>query len=163
MARSLERKLLIDKLDPLFQQRLVVVIVVPPYTVDRHPPGHVQRQVQDRARLPGRITRLLEDLQPQRVGRLAVMLHDRLHAIHQFWIGARHHDHFQRRQKWPIEIYAQAVRDKRSEEHTSELQSLMRTSYAVFCVKKKQYQQTKRPSRRYPYRIHKQKMNYTNR
>src|SRR3546814_3007626 len=25
----------------------------------------------------------------------------------------------------------------RSEEHTSELQSLMRTSYAVFCVKKK--------------------------
>src|SRR3546814_1046887 len=26
---------------------------------------------------------------------------------------------------------------RRSEEHTSELQSLMRTSYAVFCVKKK--------------------------
>src|SRR3546814_2167485 len=28
-------------------------------------------------------------------------------------------------------------RDKRSEEHTSELQSLMRISYAVFCLKKK--------------------------
>src|SRR3546814_2440080 len=27
---------------------------------------------------------------------------------------------------------------KRSEEHTSELQSLMRSSYAVFCLKKKQ-------------------------
>src|SRR3546814_5443011 len=27
----------------------------------------------------------------------------------------------------------------RSEEHTSELQSLMRTSYAVFCLKKKNY------------------------
>src|SRR3546814_9704055 len=27
--------------------------------------------------------------------------------------------------------------DRRSEEHTSELQSLMRISYAVFCVKKK--------------------------
>src|SRR3546814_9107357 len=27
--------------------------------------------------------------------------------------------------------------DMRSEEHTSELQSLMRTSYAVFCLKKK--------------------------
>src|SRR3546814_6625449 len=27
--------------------------------------------------------------------------------------------------------------DDRSEEHTSELQSLMRTSYAVFCMKKK--------------------------
>src|SRR3546814_4784725 len=28
---------------------------------------------------------------------------------------------------------------RRSEEHTSELQSLMRTSYAVFCLKKKKY------------------------
>src|SRR3546814_5612528 len=28
--------------------------------------------------------------------------------------------------------------EKRSEEHTSELQSLMRISYAVFCLKKKQ-------------------------
>src|SRR3546814_1608934 len=27
--------------------------------------------------------------------------------------------------------------NRRSEEHTSELQSLMRTSYAVFCLKKK--------------------------
>src|SRR3546814_9225177 len=31
----------------------------------------------------------------------------------------------------------QAEAQGRSEEHTSELQSLMRTSYAVFCVKKK--------------------------
>src|SRR3546814_5690402 len=30
-----------------------------------------------------------------------------------------------------------AYRDLRSEEHTSELQSLMRISYAVFCLKKK--------------------------
>src|SRR3546814_4280062 len=30
---------------------------------------------------------------------------------------------------------------KRSEEHTSELQSLMRISYAVFCLKKKTYRQ----------------------
>src|SRR3546814_7380111 len=29
------------------------------------------------------------------------------------------------------------AKDSRSEEHTSELQSLMRTSYAVFCWKKK--------------------------
>src|SRR3546814_2797709 len=29
--------------------------------------------------------------------------------------------------------------DARSEEHTSELQSLMRTSYAVFCLKKKKH------------------------
>src|SRR3546814_8433686 len=30
-----------------------------------------------------------------------------------------------------------ADKDERSEEHTSELQSLMRNSYAVFCLKKK--------------------------
>src|SRR3546814_10864556 len=31
---------------------------------------------------------------------------------------------------------------RRSEEHTSELQSLMRTSYAVFCLKKKTINQS---------------------
>src|SRR3546814_4525019 len=34
-----------------------------------------------------------------------------------------------------------AIRDPRSEEHTSELQSLMRISYAVFCLKKKKRKQ----------------------
>src|SRR3546814_9553829 len=33
--------------------------------------------------------------------------------------------------------------EQRSEEHTSELQSLMRISYAVFCLKKKTNQHTK--------------------
>src|SRR3546814_2857003 len=33
-------------------------------------------------------------------------------------------------------------RPSRSEEHTSELQSLMRTSYAVFCLKKKDTNET---------------------
>src|SRR3546814_2104825 len=33
--------------------------------------------------------------------------------------------------------------DLRSEEHTSELQSLMRISYAVFCLKKKNHPNTK--------------------
>src|SRR3546814_8234691 len=32
---------------------------------------------------------------------------------------------------------ARVQQDRRSEEHTSELQSLMRNSYAVFCLKKK--------------------------
>src|SRR3546814_5356988 len=32
-----------------------------------------------------------------------------------------------------------AIDHHRSEEHTSELQSLMRISYAVFCLKKKKY------------------------
>src|SRR3546814_9827469 len=38
----------------------------------------------------------------------------------------------------PVEVYA-----KRSEEHTSELQSLMRSSYAVFCLKKKIHEKHK--------------------
>src|SRR3546814_6241523 len=35
---------------------------------------------------------------------------------------------------------AYAAAQRRSEEHTSELQSLMRISYAVFCLKKKTYE-----------------------
>src|SRR3546814_8050899 len=34
----------------------------------------------------------------------------------------------------------------RSEEHTSELQSLMRISYAVFCLKKKKNKHTNKPT-----------------
>src|SRR3546814_2035878 len=37
----------------------------------------------------------------------------------------------------PSDITITTIRDGRSEEHTSELQSLMRISYAVFCLKKK--------------------------
>src|SRR3546814_4811617 len=40
-----------------------------------------------------------------------------------------------------IEAIRQVV--ERSEEHTSELQSLMRISYAVFCLKKKKHNQKK--------------------
>src|SRR3546814_5245827 len=55
-------------------------------------------------------------------------------------------------ERWPRELAARALIDMaerrnrllayiaerwRSEEHTSELQSLMRISYAVFCLKKK--------------------------
>src|SRR3546814_1033779 len=36
-----------------------------------------------------------------------------------------------------------ALTEPRSEEHTSELQSLMRISYAVFCLKKKTIQEAK--------------------
>src|SRR3546814_7079136 len=43
--------------------------------------------------------------------------HDAIGAAHDFRIGGDRH--------------------RRSEEHTSELQSLMRISYAVFCLKKK--------------------------
>src|SRR3546814_2292117 len=36
-----------------------------------------------------------------------------------------------------VDLLERAGRRQRSEEHTSELQSLMRISYAVFCLKKK--------------------------
>src|SRR3546814_8333675 len=38
-------------------------------------------------------------------------------------------------------LLVELIAGKRSEEHTSELQSLMRISYAVFCLKKKQDEQ----------------------
>src|SRR3546814_9801055 len=38
-------------------------------------------------------------------------------------------------------VEAQPLREQRSEEQTSELQSLMRISYAVFCLKKKNTKQ----------------------
>src|SRR3546814_10430746 len=45
-------------------------------------------------------------------------------------------------QRWAAAMFAAAgIFVFRSEEHTSELQSLMRISYAVFCLKKKIYQQ----------------------
>src|SRR3546814_2099758 len=48
----------------------------------------------------------------------------------------RHDDQVDERQD-PLRY--SAGRRRRSEEHTSELQSLMRISYAVFCLKKKPY------------------------
>src|SRR3546814_9486237 len=43
--------------------------------------------------------------------------------------------------------HAQRESVARSEEHTSELQSLMRISYAVFCLKKKNKKNNKRTKR----------------
>src|SRR3546814_7259593 len=40
---------------------------------------------------------------------------------------------------WTVTVWL--IREGRSEEHTSELQSLMRISYAVFCLKKKKLNQ----------------------
>src|SRR3546814_10764581 len=42
----------------------------------------------------------------------------------------------------PVGILGARARVHRSEEHTSELQSLMRISYAVFCLKKTTHKQT---------------------
>src|SRR3546814_14570895 len=42
-----------------------------------------------------------------------------------------------RDERWPVADQPEQPGRCRSEEHTSELQSLMRISYAVFCLKKK--------------------------
>src|SRR3546814_5224194 len=42
----------------------------------------------------------------------------------------------------------------RSEEHTSELQSLMRISYAVFCLKKINHKRTEKQKSQIKYEIH---------
>src|SRR3546814_8903199 len=46
-------------------------------------------------------------------------------------------DAWRRRRAVEIALRAAGLLGRRSEEHTSELQSLMRISYAVFCLKKK--------------------------
>src|SRR3546814_4567168 len=66
-----------------------------------------------------------------RSARLAFRPPVRLSGVRRCNIRSRAADDAQRRS-----------RRKRSEEHTSELQSLMRISYAVFCLKKKKKQKT---------------------
>src|SRR3546814_6506827 len=60
---------------------------------------------------------------------------------HDAWACAQQLDHSQARlhhhRRPEPGAWAGGRRKMRSEEHTSELQSLMRTSYAVFCLKKK--------------------------
>src|SRR3546814_3150795 len=54
----------------------------------------------------------------------------------------------------PVACPAKAA-SLRSEEHTSELQSLMRISYAVFCLKKKKKNRTTRTTHHYNYKQNK--------
>src|SRR3546814_7377770 len=65
-------------------------------------------------------------------------LHDRVDRL---WVWLRRPVLFQPHVSAPVRHHAvgfpQQRSEPRSEEHTSELQSLMRISYAVFCLKKK--------------------------
>src|SRR3546814_3069013 len=109
------------------------------------------------------------DDRPRRVRRAAERLHhigNRL-AVAVIWPGDRRMmggdkqaraqiqkgEHRPRRHA--VERPQRAQRGARSEEHTSELQSLMRISYAVFCLKKKkkntQRNHTKINRREYTY------------
>src|SRR3546814_7258095 len=58
-------------------------------------------------------------------------------AIEPQHIGNRQHENERCRELQAPHREREAILPIRSEEHTSELQSLMRNSYAVFCLKKK--------------------------
>src|SRR3546814_8550087 len=76
-------------------------------------------------------------LRPMIIGRPIVSALKRLRS------AGRCHGNFPSRPITPFSARASTsviiLRPARSEEHTSELQSLMRISYAVFCLKKKNY------------------------
>src|SRR3546814_9309177 len=56
----------------------------------------------------------------------------------------QHHRHGRHGWARPFQGSTMALCGSRSEEHTSELQSLVRISYAVFCLKKKNKQRSTR-------------------
>src|SRR3546814_2670587 len=64
--------------------------------------------------------------------RYGVAVDAAIHAPHDYGDDRNHHAH------------VMTTTRVRSEEHTSELQSLMRNSYAVFCLKKKKHTDNKR-------------------
>src|SRR3546814_10119735 len=65
-------------------------------------------------------------------------------------------DHARERRRHFHRRLVRLQRHQRSEEHTSELQSLMRISYAVFCLKKKKhtFRRTHTINTPYTYVIH---------
>src|SRR3546814_5465450 len=70
-------------------------------------------------------------------------------AVHQAVEAILDHLAFQRRglaQPMMLETRRRLGIARRSEEHTSELQSLMRISYAVFCLKKKKNKKKQKQS-----------------
>src|SRR3546814_4134739 len=87
----------------------------------------VEGRTQAGVRQQDRIFRQFEQLVERRVGRMA-RVDDDAEAVH---LG----DPLLAERTQPLP--APLTRRARSEEHTSELQSLMRISYAVFCLKKK--------------------------
>src|SRR3546814_2686877 len=71
---------------------------------------------------------------PARVELAAEIVVEEVLAVDAAALGHAQHLALERQQ---TAVEAVELVDERSEEHTSELQSLMRISYAVFCLKKK--------------------------
>src|SRR3546814_3600280 len=82
-------------------------------------------------------TQLCETCRARHIGRFVPALPAAYHACSQrqtIWIVL--HPCGYQPAEYPVKVTV-GYRQNRSEEHTSELQSLMRISYAVFCLKKK--------------------------
>src|SRR3546814_2437975 len=62
---------------------------------------------------------------------------DPLPSLGQFEVDRPHERQVRRHPREQPPVVLRVLPEQRSEEHTSELQSLMRISYAVFCLKKK--------------------------
>src|SRR3546814_6726932 len=85
---------------------------------------------------PAQWDAVLNGLRRASAGRLARGLNaDKLHKLSTLLASPDQRD-FYRQLSSHWSAPEALVRDARSEEHTSELQSLMRISYAVFCLKK---------------------------
>src|SRR3546814_3682350 len=82
-----------------------------------------------------RLARLVEDAELDAIGGAARRLAPRVSDGERLAIIGQHRSG--RHRLGLTEALDQANARQRSEEHTSELQSLMRISYAVFCLKKK--------------------------
>src|SRR3546814_2579797 len=75
--------------------------------------------------------------QPDRLRRHAASSHPARRGIHLVKKGIESQEKFSLENLESDSLADGLMRRARSEEHTSELQSLMRISYAVFCLKKK--------------------------
>src|SRR3546814_7447526 len=72
---------------------------------------------------------------PSEINLVQIKLKDLL--LGEFAFQGQRQNHFPELAGEAVAVVEKYVAGDRSEEHTSELQSLMRTSYAVFCLKKK--------------------------
>src|SRR3546814_4037512 len=119
----------ITLVDPL--QLPPCALVGPTIRMRRRPAGEPTLLARGRARRDAGFTLTIQRL---RRSRRATFFRNRQHA---------HLEVLQRAADAQGIAFADQLCRLRSEEHTSELQSLMRISYAVFCLKKKKNQQKK--------------------
>src|SRR3546814_4670120 len=120
-------------------QRALHRCAVDPKVREKRPAVRGRRGELKRERSPHRL--VSRSPQSDVGGRCRLDLRDKRFSSRQSCVEVLEHVppcvHRHRRQQQLRERGKRALQGFRSEEHTSELQSLMRISYAVFCLKKK--------------------------